>query len=56
MKNKLGLLVAIIGLAFFVACENEAASDQTQQEQTQKTEQVQKVTPAMDSVAVDSMK
>ena len=53
--KKLGLLVAIFGLAILTSCGNET-TEQTQQvqEQTEQVQQVQEVAPAMDSTAMDS--
>ena len=57
--KKLGLLVAIFGLAILTSCENEATEqgqDQTQEqtEQVQQVEQVQEVAPATDSTATEA--
>jgi hypothetical protein len=52
--NKLGLLVAIFGLAILTSCGGGEATEQATQDQTQQTEQVQSEIPAADPAALDS--
>jgi orotidine-5'-phosphate decarboxylase len=55
--NKLGLLVAIFGLAILTSCGNEATEQGQGQDQAQEVieqVQVQEVAPAMDSTATEA--
>ena len=61
MKKFVVVFVAVVGLAVFSACGNEATEQQTQDQQTeQQTEQqapaTQEVPAAADTTAVDTTK